>query len=127
MSPERTRMFLADDRPERLEEKKFFLERGGHEVVLTATSIDETSEAMTHFEAKGVVVAGIDLNFNRKDAENKDGLIINQKITDAFPHILRVGMSIDPWPEGSQIDLDTASIPLQGLAKAIDALHVPRK
>ncbi len=127
MSPEKAPIFLADDRPERLEEKTLFLKRGGHDVVLTATSIDETVEAMTHFKAKGVVVAGLDLNFDRNDANNKDGIIINQKIAETFPHILRVGMSINPWPEENQIDLDTATIPLQSLAKAIDALHYPRK
>ncbi|MFZ2024732.1 MAG: hypothetical protein WAV51_00400 [Microgenomates group bacterium] len=127
MSPESIPIFLADDRPERMEEKKFFLERGGHKVVLTAANIDEALQAMNQFIEKGVVVAGLDVNFDSRDKTNKDGVLINQAIAEKFPHILRVGMASDSWPEGSQIDLDTANIPLQGLARAIDALPMPKK
>lgn len=93
MCPENAKVFVVEDYAIRLRAIKQFLEKGGHEVVLTASSLDEALDAVPKLNELGIQVATVDGNLTLLDDSGDDGRMVVHAIRDMAPEIKIVGHS----------------------------------
>lgn len=93
MSPEKARVFVAEDDAEWRERINRLLVRSGHEVVMTAETRQQAMEAVKRLQELGVQVATIDGNLRKFDSSGDDGQAILSAIREQAPNVKTVGFS----------------------------------
>lgn len=93
MSPENAKVFVAEDEKDWQELIVEILEDAGHEVTLTASSLDEALAATQKLREKQVQVAIVDGNLSRISSRGNDGQAIIAAIRENAPEVKIVGMS----------------------------------
>lgn len=119
MSPEKARVFIADDNDTWLEIIQNYLEESDHVVVLKATSLTQALEAINQFEKLGIQVAIIDGNLNPYDHNGHDGQVLLTAIRQQTPNVKTIGMS-GLSVKGTDVDLGKAKA--SDLGKTINNL-----
>ncbi|MDO8620867.1 MAG: response regulator [Candidatus Levybacteria bacterium] len=93
MSPERAKVFVAEDNEFWQKIIKRSLADKGHEVVLSATNLEDALAATSKLVKLGVQVAIIDGNLNDYEANGHDGQIVLAAIRKAAPQVKTIGLS----------------------------------
>lgn len=107
MSPEKARVFVAEDEDFWQDAIKHMLERGGHSVVATAKTLPEALAATKRLQDQKVDVAVIDGNLNEDDTSGSDGQAVLKAVREHAPKVKTVGMSGNSVP-GTDYDLGKA-------------------
>lgn len=93
MSPEKAKVFVAEDNPFWQEIIEKYLTEAGHTVVAKATTRDQALSMVNQLKKLGVDVATIDGNLNKYESEGYDGQAVLMAIRDKAPNVKTVGMS----------------------------------
>lgn len=93
MSPEKARVFVAEDDKRWQDIIKDVLTDAGHSVVLTAQTRQQALEAVQQLKGLGVQVATIDGNLNPHDSDGADGQALLAAIRAQAPEVKTVGMA----------------------------------
>lgn len=93
MSPERAKVFVAEDDKRWQDIIKSLLTDAGHSVVLTAQTREQALGAVPQLKELGVQVAIIDGNLNPHDSNGADGQALLAAIRAQVPGVKTVGMS----------------------------------
>lgn len=93
MSPERAKVFVAEDNNLWQRIIKRSLADKGHEVILSATNLDDALAATRKLVELGVQVAIIDGNLNDHEASGDDGQIVLAAIHKTAPQVKTIGLS----------------------------------
>lgn len=104
MSPEKARIFVAEDDSDWQEIISSKLRRAGHQVVARASSLPEALSAVKTLLNLNVDVAVLDGNLNEHDHDGRDGQSVLRAIREHAPHIRVVGMSGASF-RGADVDL----------------------
>ncbi len=104
MSPEKAKVFVAEDDETWQKFIKIYLEEAGHSVVATARTIEEAMEIIEKLEEMGIDVAVLDGNLNEDEYKGFDGMAMLRKIRDTAKNVKTVGMSGNSVP-GTDVDL----------------------
>lgn len=110
MSPKEARVFLVEDEPEWREYYKRRLERAGHEVALTASTLSEALSQIGRLEKEGVQVAVVDGNLGAGEWSGSDGRRVVEAIKNNAPSVKTVGMSGAGKIPGVDVDLGKPNI-----------------
>lgn len=96
MSPERAKVFIAEDDVYTREDLKDFLRKRGHEVVLEAGTFEDAMASIEEAKEKGVNVALVDGSLAlRPPRQPEHGLKITEALREAIPGIKVVSISSD--------------------------------
>lgn len=109
MSPEKARVFVAEDDTDYQGMIKELLEEDGHSVVATAQSLPEAMDTIKKLQDLGVDVAVIDGNLNELDTDGSDGQSVLQAIRKQAPGVKTVGMSGNSV-KGTDVDLGKGNL-----------------
>jgi|SRR3989344_4442989 len=93
MSPERAKVFVAEDDKDWLDIIRGTLEGAGHSVVLSASTRAEALAAAERLRELGVQVATVDGNLNDYESSGADGQALLAAIRTHAPEVKTVGMS----------------------------------
>jgi CheY-like chemotaxis protein len=104
MSPEKARVFVAEDDKDWQDMIKEFLEMAGHTVVASARTLPEAMSTVKRLQDLKVDVAVIDGNLNEFDSDGYDGQSVLRAIREHAPRVRTVGMSGNPV-RGTDVDL----------------------
>jgi len=104
MSPERARVFVAEDNERWQSMIQDLLEDEGHSVILSAGNLEEAMAAVERLNELGVQVATLDGNLNEHDTSGYDGQSVLNAIRAKAPKVKTVGLSILSVP-GVDVDL----------------------
>ena len=104
MSPEKARVFVAEDNKTWQKIIAEYITAAGHEVILTATTLEEAEEAIVKFSELGIQVAILDGNLGEYSYESSDGRYLLSLIRKNSPDVKTIGMSAISVP-GTDIDL----------------------
>lgn len=104
MSPENARVFVVED--EKLWQKclKRWLEKGGHQIVASATTLEQALEIAKRLKKMGVQVVTLDGNLRDKIRSGEDAQVVLREIRSHAPEVKVVGLSSDDIP-GVDVDL----------------------
>lgn len=119
MTPEKARVFVAEDDIAWHAYIYDVLAEEGHTVVLTATTIEEALAAIEQFEKLGIQVATIDSNLNSNVTPGEDGRILLAAIKEKAPNVKTVGMS-SFYVDG--VDIDVGKFDCDQLGKVVKKL-----
>lgn len=109
MSPEKARVFVAEDDSTWQDMIKEFLEMSGHSVVASARSLPEAMSAVKRLQDLHVDVAVIDGNLNEFDSDGHDGQSVLRAIREHAPRVRTIGMSGNSV-RGTDVDLGKAHL-----------------
>ena len=109
MSPEKARIFIAEDDSDWQNMIKECLEEAGHSVVATAQSLPEALNTVKRLNNLHVDVAVIDGNLNELDSDGHDGRVVLQAIREHAPSVKTIGMSGNSV-RGTDVDLGKANV-----------------
>ena len=107
MSPDRARVFIAEDDSTWQDMLGEMVEDAGHTVVGRATNLKDALEKTKHIEGK-VDVAIIDGNLDPDESGGYDGQAVLQSIRKNAPSVKTVGMSGNSV-RGTDVDLGKAN------------------
>lgn len=94
MSPEHAQVFIAEDTKRWRRILRRELKRGGHDVVLTSSTLAEALKKVKKFKAKNIQVAVIDGNMSSVNSNGgQDGQILVEIIRTTDPAVKIIGMS----------------------------------
>ncbi len=93
MSPERARVLVVENEEMWQEIIKDALQGSGHQVVLTATSLEEALEAIERVKELGIQVATIDANLHEGIHNGLDGKFFLETIREVAPKVKTIGLS----------------------------------
>lgn len=94
MSPEYAKIFLAeDDKIEVVNTRWFLKEKGGHEVVLEAKSLEEALDMVPKLLEKGVNIAVVDGNLSPEKHDGEDGAKVAEAIRKQAPGVKIIAYS----------------------------------
>lgn len=109
MSPEKAKVFIAEDSNSYQELVKVFLEEAGHTVALSATTIEEALACVDRLEELGIDVAVLDGNLSENEYRGYEGQMIRTAIRDKAPNVKIIGMSGNKFP-GADVDLGKTKV-----------------
>ena len=92
MSPEKARVFIAEDNKESALLMQLTLRDAGHSVVLKASTLGEAERAVDQFRALGIQVALLDGNISSATVDGADGARLAQLIRSQTPEVKTVGI-----------------------------------
>jgi CheY-like chemotaxis protein len=104
MSPEKARVFVAEDHQSQREIITEYLEDAEHTVVAHAENLPQAVDLIKRFRELNIQVAVLDSNLRQRDLDGSDGRTMLALIRELAPHVKTVGMSNDPFP-GVDYDL----------------------
>lgn len=104
MSPEKARVFVAEDDSTWQDMIKEFLEMAGHSVVARATTLPEALNTVKRLDKLNVDVAIIDGNLDESESRGYDGQAVLRAIREHAPRVRTIGMSGNSVP-GTDVDL----------------------
>lgn len=119
MSPEKAKVFVAEDDSSWQEIIEEYLTEAGHTVVAKATTRDQALSTVSQLKKLGVDVAIIDGNLNDYESEGYDGQAVLRAIKDKAPNVKTVGMS------GNSVrgtDVDLGKLNAQKIGKVVKDL-----
>lgn len=94
MSPENAKVFIAEDDRYWRRVLKRELKRGGHNVLLVASTLLEAIDKIKKFREEGIQVAVIDGNLNPDNlGGGRDGEMLAEAIHALEPEVKIIGMS----------------------------------
>lgn len=93
MSPERAKVFVAEDDKSWQELIKEILVDEGHEVVSLATNLQDALAAIERLEELDVQVAIIDGNLTNYDTSGHDGQTVLKAIRETASKVKTIGLS----------------------------------
>jgi len=93
MSPEKAKVFIAEDDEDYQKYARKILEGAGHTVVATATTLPEALKIVAKLEELGINVAAIDGNLRPNSVGGYDGQTILKAIKEQAPNVKTVGIS----------------------------------
>lgn len=105
MSPKEARVFVVEDEPEWRRHFGRTLERAGHQVVLTATTLVDALSKVLSLEKKGVQVALVDGNLTTGSWDGTDGCRVVEAIKENAPSVKIVGVSASSDIPGVDVNL----------------------
>ena len=109
--PPEAKVFIAEDN---LVWRSFFadaLSDGGHQVVATASSMDEVNKIIPQLGELGVQVALVDGNLTPEAFNGSEGRKIVSTLRQIYPDISVVGVSMNPnGVDGANLNLTKRSI-----------------
>lgn len=120
MSPERAKVFIAEDQEDWRNWVKKSLEKSGHEIAIVASSPEEALEAVNQLADLGVQVAIVDGNLRRNEVSGEDGKAIIEAIRNRAPDVKVIGFS-GLEVKGADVNFSKASH-ISGLAAVVDEL-----
>lgn len=94
MSPEKARVFVAEDDPDHQDTIRERLERDGHSVVLSARTRNEALSAVNKLKELKVQVATIDGNLSPWEESGQDGKDLIAAIRKVAPDVVTIDMSL---------------------------------
>lgn len=109
MSPEKARVFIAEDNKDYQSFLKEFLEEAGHTIVACATNLPDALRLVKRLGELSVDVAVIDGNLNEYDSDGHDGQSVLRAIREHAPRVKTVGMSGNSV-RGTDVDLGKANL-----------------
>jgi len=104
MSPEKAKVFVAEDDQDWQSIIKEYLEDAGHTVVAKATNIEDALATVAQLSQMGVDVAVLDSNLNDYESKGYDGQAVLRAIREKAPNVKTVGMSGNSV-SGTDVDL----------------------
>ena len=104
MSPEKARVFVAEDNKAYQKIIQEYLEEAGHSVVLRATTYRDAIDGIKTLENLGVDVAILDGNLTRGEDSGDEGQLMLRAIRAVAPRVRTVGMSASSV-RGTDVDL----------------------
>ena len=101
MTPEKSRVFIVHDDPDAIDTLTDYLANEGHEVVLTANSLDTGLTVVQKTSADEVDVGLFDDNLVENDEKNHDGAIVAKAFRDKFPDkpLFSISMRKQEWSD----------------------------
>lgn len=109
MSPEKAKVFIAEDDKHYQSFFKKLLEKAGHTIVASATNLPEALGLVERLGELNVDVAVIDGNLNEYDSDGHDGQSVLRAIREHAPRVKTVGMSGNSV-RGTDVDLGKANL-----------------
>lgn len=91
MAPENAQIFLVEDNAKVVKTLTEYLENAGHEVVETATSLQEALSKIPTLSQKGVNVAILDGNLTEGEESGQEGEIVAEAIKAQLPYVIVIG------------------------------------
>lgn len=119
---EKAKVFVAEDDPSIQQVIKWFLSKGGHEVVLQAQTLSEALRSIKQFEKLGIQIAVIDGNLTPGDISGSDGYQLATAIRQLAPNVTTIGMSV---LSVDGVDIDLGKNRISELGKAVTELQTP--
>ncbi len=95
MSPERAKVFVAEDADLWQRMIKRILANDGHQIVSSATNLKDALAAIDRFAELGVQVAIIDGNLDEDESTGCDGQAVLAAIHRVVPQVKTIGFSRD--------------------------------
>lgn len=102
MSPEKAKAFLVEDDWMAAWRTKNYLEKGGHSVLLEATTLEEALALVPRLEQEGVNVAVVDGNLSKEGKDGADGRKVVEAIRGQAPNIKIVVYSRGDYNYGDE-------------------------
>ena len=93
MSPEKARVFVAEDNKNYQDIIKEYLEEAGHSVVLQATTFRDALAGVDLLDQLKIDVAVLDGNLSRGEDSGDEGQAVLRAIRARAPRVRTVGMS----------------------------------
>lgn len=122
MSPEKARVCIIDDDPIRQEMIAEYLEIFGHQVLLTALSLQQALAVIPRFKGTGINTALVDGNLTKKDDSGSDGARVTRAIRTEAPEVKIVGISGSGHVEGVDMNYNPIKDSLDNLAELVKRL-----
>lgn len=104
MSPEKARVFIAEDNEDFLDIIQEYLEEADHSVVLKASTLTDALAGVNNLEKLGVDIAVLDGNLDEWETKGYDGQEVLRVIRATAPNVRTISMSGNKFPN-ADIDL----------------------
>ncbi len=103
MSPDRARVFLVEDNQLQLSSFRFLIERGEHQIVAEAHSLQEALDLVPRLRDLKVDVAVLDGNLSKGKSDGKDGQQVAEEIRQVAPELRIICFSEQKYDWGDAV------------------------
>lgn len=123
---EHARVLLLEDDELAREGIEIFITRAGHSVVRTASTFEDSKEAIKHIKRDGIQIVVVDGNLTPGDSGNEDGEDIVRDIRSDHPEVGIIGNASVGKIRGADVQVPKSKGGL-AVAEAVTRLPYPMR